>query len=173
MSCIYFYMVILLFYLIFFLMIRRPPRSTRTDTLFPYTTLFRSAKRLMIPLAENRANCGQRLVGRGGGQFHHRPDVVRPGSRDAHAFGAAKLYACQNRHCSLAPESAFLSGSPQSMIQCAFPGERPYTHRVTHRRFAVDGDIAEDEEWREKMVPRDGIEPPTRGFSIPCSTNSA
>src|SRR3546814_6996970 len=27
---------------IFFLMIRRPPRSTRTDTLFPYTTLFRS-----------------------------------------------------------------------------------------------------------------------------------
>src|SRR3546814_5015024 len=27
-------------------MIRRPPRSTRTDTLFPYTTLFRSAVRL-------------------------------------------------------------------------------------------------------------------------------
>src|SRR3546814_19465555 len=27
----------------FFFMIRRPPRSTRTDTLFPYTTLFRSA----------------------------------------------------------------------------------------------------------------------------------
>src|SRR3546814_18800446 len=31
--------------LFFFLMIRRPPRSTRTDTLFPYTTLFRSARR--------------------------------------------------------------------------------------------------------------------------------
>src|SRR3546814_11985407 len=30
------------FYSFFFLMIRRPPRSTRTDTLFPYTTLFRS-----------------------------------------------------------------------------------------------------------------------------------
>src|SRR3546814_13807098 len=29
-------------YFFFFLMIRRPPRSTRTDTLFPYTTLFRS-----------------------------------------------------------------------------------------------------------------------------------
>src|SRR3546814_3771934 len=27
----------------FFLMLRRPPRSTRTDTLFPYTTLFRSS----------------------------------------------------------------------------------------------------------------------------------
>src|SRR3546814_4691154 len=31
--------------LVFFLMIRRPPRSTRTDTLFPYTTLFRSIER--------------------------------------------------------------------------------------------------------------------------------
>src|SRR3546814_2815521 len=30
------------FYVFFFLMLRRPPRSTRTDTLFPYTTLFRS-----------------------------------------------------------------------------------------------------------------------------------
>src|SRR3546814_11225729 len=30
------------FYYLFFLMLRRPPRSTRTDTLFPYTTLFRS-----------------------------------------------------------------------------------------------------------------------------------
>src|SRR3546814_14245485 len=38
--------VILVFDLVdfFFLMIRRPPRSTRTDTLFPYTTLFRSVE---------------------------------------------------------------------------------------------------------------------------------
>src|SRR3546814_16596025 len=34
-------------YFFFFLMIRRPPRSTRTDTLFPYTTLFRS-ERLVV-----------------------------------------------------------------------------------------------------------------------------
>src|SRR3546814_12252613 len=32
---------------IFFLMIRRPPRSTRTDTLFPYTTLFRSDQHIV------------------------------------------------------------------------------------------------------------------------------
>src|SRR3546814_1696140 len=31
---------------VFFLMIRRPPRSTRTDTLFPYTTLFRSLEQV-------------------------------------------------------------------------------------------------------------------------------
>src|SRR3546814_1814717 len=38
------------FFIFFFLMIRRPPRSTRTDTLFPYTTLFRSdAPRTLHP----------------------------------------------------------------------------------------------------------------------------
>src|SRR3546814_20677702 len=36
--CIFYYIFV------FFLMIRRPPRSTRTDTLFPYTTLFRSIR---------------------------------------------------------------------------------------------------------------------------------
>src|SRR3546814_12000636 len=41
-------------YSFFFLMIRRPPRSTRTDTLFPYTPLFRSlhaTKRIQDALA--------------------------------------------------------------------------------------------------------------------------
>src|SRR3546814_14580297 len=37
MLCVLFFV-----FFFFFLMIRRPPRSTRTDTLFPYTTLFRS-----------------------------------------------------------------------------------------------------------------------------------
>src|SRR3546814_19034675 len=32
----------MLYYIDFFLMLRRPPSTTRTDTLFPYTTLFRS-----------------------------------------------------------------------------------------------------------------------------------
>src|SRR3546814_11267194 len=36
-------MYFILILVFFFLMIRRPPRSTRTDTLFPYTTLFRSS----------------------------------------------------------------------------------------------------------------------------------
>src|SRR3546814_9571196 len=33
-------------------MIRRPPRSTRTDTLFPYTTLFRSRSKLILATAD-------------------------------------------------------------------------------------------------------------------------
>src|SRR3546814_11676780 len=41
----------------FFLMIRRPPRSTRTDTLFPYTTLFRSANSNPAGLPPQRHFC--------------------------------------------------------------------------------------------------------------------
>src|SRR3546814_12981461 len=42
---------------VFFLMIRPPPRSTRTDTLFPYTTRFRSltARAAIIPEGRNLA----------------------------------------------------------------------------------------------------------------------
>src|SRR3546814_6284801 len=43
------YLMLFAFILFFFLMIRRPPRSTRTDTLFPYTTLFRSHSELRAP----------------------------------------------------------------------------------------------------------------------------
>src|SRR5881392_347893 len=44
--------------LFFFLMIRRPPRSTQRTTLFPYTTLFRSAPaaRLWVPGSRDRAD---------------------------------------------------------------------------------------------------------------------
>src|SRR3546814_2045746 len=53
-------------------MIRRPPRSTRTDTLFPYTTLFRSALRLVGGTVErgHRADDDGRAV-------HAR--LLRPG----------------------------------------------------------------------------------------------
>src|SRR3546814_19207393 len=44
----------------FFLMIRRPPRSTRTDTLFPYTTLFRSGIEHVFILAQRHV--GAELV---------------------------------------------------------------------------------------------------------------
>src|SRR3546814_4741042 len=42
----------------FFLMIRRPPRSTRTDTLFPYTTLFRSVHGAKADLNRLRTRVG-------------------------------------------------------------------------------------------------------------------
>src|SRR3546814_11969625 len=48
------YLVVGVPYMYFVLMIRRPPRSTRTDTLFPYTTLFRSP-RLIAHLKSRRS----------------------------------------------------------------------------------------------------------------------
>src|SRR3546814_13733356 len=46
----------------FFLMIRRPPRSTRTDTLFPYTTLFRSGSALRPCRVPGRSHRRCRLI---------------------------------------------------------------------------------------------------------------
>src|SRR3546814_20168177 len=77
--------------LVFFLMIRRPPRSTRTDTLFPYTTLFRSpafppragADPLSGPAAHRRRRppTPSRAVRR-------RPAVARP--RRGHCRGSER-----------------------------------------------------------------------------------
>src|SRR3546814_15951679 len=68
-------------------MIRRPPRSTRTDTLFPYTTLFRSAsRRLAIRLPAPAPQIRERgpLLG-----FRLRP---------AHAGHAAVVARLRPRH---------------------------------------------------------------------------
>src|SRR3546814_2286478 len=54
--------VVLVLFFFFFLMIRRPPRSTRTDTLFPYTTLFRSWYRTFPSVPLKRAVGGIGLV---------------------------------------------------------------------------------------------------------------
>src|SRR3546814_4841626 len=57
-----------------FLMIRRPPRSTRTDTLFPYTTLFRSVAAAAAIHADRRHGRTQPTHDRGGksANTHHR-----------------------------------------------------------------------------------------------------
>src|SRR3546814_8314213 len=47
-------------------MIRRPPRSTRTDTLFPYTTLFRSLHAVMGPNGSGKSTLSYVLSGREG-----------------------------------------------------------------------------------------------------------
>src|SRR3546814_14640774 len=46
----------------FFLMIRRPPRSTRTDTLFPYTTLFRSRNRFAFAACYHSLCCNTKFT---------------------------------------------------------------------------------------------------------------
>src|SRR3546814_15864883 len=57
-------------------MIRRPPRSTRTDTLFPYTTLFRSAPgKLFLRFGASHPDDPRRLhIGRGWPHLHQIVD---------------------------------------------------------------------------------------------------
>src|SRR3546814_5562978 len=89
---------------LFFLMIRRPPRSPRTDTLFPYTTLFRSPPRLRLRTDDGRAGPPGRppreCRGKGEGacrpmgrrQAEPRGDRPRYGSAggEAWAFGSSQ-----------------------------------------------------------------------------------
>src|SRR3546814_5282140 len=86
-------------------MIRRPPRSTRTDTLFPYTTLFRSAD---LPFLRRRP----RARGDGGTAGRHLPEHRR--RADRRRIGSA---APQERPA----EAQADSGQP--------PEQRPEVHR--------------------------------------------
>src|SRR3546814_11150198 len=78
-----------------FLMKRRPPRSTRTDTLFPYTTLFRSHGRIhtvvwaagpvveQVPLAEANEALWKRSIDIEVHGFYHAVQATLPAMRDA------------------------------------------------------------------------------------------
>src|SRR3546814_14987017 len=71
--------------LFFFLMIRRPPRATRTDTLFPYTTLFRSGQ---VDPDRDRLLAGEQDLGRRARVRHRPARAPRPGDAPDRA-GAA------------------------------------------------------------------------------------
>src|SRR3546814_21029776 len=75
--CSYVMSVVCNVYFFFFLMIRRPPRSTRTATLFPYTTLFRSPRSGCQQPGQRRGN--RPLRGRSG----RRPQAADPGGAGA------------------------------------------------------------------------------------------
>src|SRR3546814_1265016 len=68
-------------------MIRRPPRSTRTDTLFPYTTLFRSLRHAEADDEEHASREQHRLgvhaepLGVLAGRLGHQQDVVQADDR--------------------------------------------------------------------------------------------
>src|SRR3546814_16115413 len=72
-------------YYFFFLMIRRPPRSTPTDTLFPYTTLFRSPRTPISPSSFSRSDSQGRWIAEG--------DSIRPLRRHVSAASKDALQA--------------------------------------------------------------------------------
>src|SRR3546814_18326012 len=84
-------------------MIRRPPRSTRTDTLFPYTTLFRS---LVVPgLFGTRCRLGPRVAQDTGRSRWRRLCDQRTEDMD-HAGATCRLDVCAGVHRQKRPQAA-------------------------------------------------------------------
>src|SRR3546814_18467117 len=82
-----------------FLRIRRPPRATRTDTLFPYTTLFRS-----------RGVAAEIWTA-------HRPF---PADREADGAAGAGHRKCRHRAGALAPRSEEHTSELQSLMRISY-----------------------------------------------------
>src|SRR3546814_1922731 len=97
-------------------MIRRPPRSTRTDTLFPYTTLFRSLWDVSIlnvfPFADD-AGMGQAVLALTDGE-------AAPGQRIAEALGEL-LWSWRDRFRDQLPDIAAALD-----LVAAQPAARPF-----------------------------------------------
>src|SRR3546814_4983630 len=89
-------------------MIRRPPRSTRTDTLFPYTTLFRSASEDRTVRPHQQGSAEARLQVR---RQHNRLCV--PAGGRCHQRSSRQLSAIQ----SLSPEKVRRSEEHTSELQ--------------------------------------------------------
>src|SRR3546814_12321050 len=75
---------------LFFLMIRRPPRSTRTDTLVPYTTLFRSSC-ASAASGSRKAKSAAKAAKRRGDAFMGRPGPEKLNVGRVHVNGVSKL----------------------------------------------------------------------------------
>src|SRR3546814_20000881 len=98
-------------------MIRRPPRSTRTDTLFPYTTLFRSPVKVWNAqvLADSAANAHGRQAG----------EVLQAGPEGIHIVtgdGILRLLELQKAGGQRQPVADFVQGwHPQSRAATITP----------------------------------------------------
>src|SRR3546814_16513673 len=99
---------------------RRPPRSTRTDTLFPYTTLFRS-----------RALHDQRELRRAGRGGRHARDQLAAASGPRHFHGD---------HAKLPVSSGGAGSDPVSADRSSFGGTRTCAGTHVHAAKSVGGE---------------------------------
>src|SRR3546814_4549206 len=86
-ACLFVCMIMII---IFLVMIRRPPRSTRTDTILPYTTLFRSPGRATDGGAAFGADEGEI-----GGRARRRASIEREPEAE---FGEQEQFVADQRH---------------------------------------------------------------------------
>src|SRR3546814_3930271 len=97
---------------VFFLMLRRPPRSTRTDTLFPYTTLFRSRRDrgCARPVAYRSSRCDR----------HTEHRVARPDLFQPQLHGDAHHHAATSQRVEQSPRSEEHTSELQSLMRISY-----------------------------------------------------
>src|SRR3546814_19832813 len=101
-------------------MIRRPPRSTRTDTLFPYTTLFRSPYFTCLALA-----------GRPEEQLHN---ILRGFTDLVEKYCGCERGRVRGQVISIEPQDWSIGGEPASAVRAGEAGRREWgTLPVWHR----------------------------------------
>src|SRR3546814_15064690 len=136
-SCLF----IIIFVFFFFLMIRRPPRSTRTDTLFPYTTLFRSGDRVRSVAARMVEHIGavvrpirleNSLAGEGGSE---REGAAGKALGDAHQVRPGiRLLAGEHRAGAAPPGQHFIREPDDAVAAPDRVHPRPHPGRLEPNR---------------------------------------
>src|SRR3546814_2759707 len=146
------------FVLVFFLMIRRPPRSTRTYTLFPYTTLFRSALADLKPQLAGAITQDQFHLGIALKAFRHARHFLARALPARHVAGALEAVA-------LLFEALPAFHEPIGAQVRIGPHARPLGHRLDHRaaaprrRLAPPGGIALHRPCEVTRGPRPALVP--------------
>src|SRR3546814_16604415 len=116
-------------------MIRRPPRSTRTDTLFPYTTLFRSVG--ILDIGADHAGPD--------GALHRGGHMVR-----RRAVAGFELAGHRQRHAGRAP-----GHHGENALDAALPAFGPAAvTRDARRRRGDDGTVGLREQAEPRHTPR-------------------
>src|SRR3546814_790565 len=109
-------------------MIRRPPRSTRTDTLFPYTTLFRSDERLIAVFGSSAAFTGNQRVPQNLQLAFGSLKQTQPGSDNfaGRAVPAAVYLACDELIEMITQADARVPGHGASFVCTKFWYKAPH-----------------------------------------------
>src|SRR3546814_3295272 len=119
----------------FFLMIRRPPRSTRTDTLFPYTTLFRSPLRRKVRRSSRPVRRSSR----------------RPQRRRRCRFGRTRLRTAVPFH---PPRSEEHTSELQSLMRISYAvfclKKKKQLRHATHQKITTNHHINKTQKYKQQ-----------------------
>src|SRR3546814_17883893 len=124
-------------------MIRRPPRSTRTDTLFPYATLFRSVGRQRIQNRRRLAAAGQ--DGQRHAGDHERARQNRRGAGEQ-VGGAAPAEEA-------APAAAAAPAAPDAADAAFAPLQQDYAAQAERQETVTDHEACRHLSWWLSGIP--------------------